>query len=87
MIYIHKSKVNKRVYMVKVVVRAETYRRFFTLTLTATLTPTRGPCLVAVLGKTLLRAAILSRTHDVFKNPYITLFLHIIFGPDYYVPP
>ena len=35
----------------------------------------------------LLRGAILIRTHVVFKNPYITLFLHMIFGPDYYGPP
>ena len=35
----------------------------------------------------LLRGAIVIRTHDVPKNPYIPLFLHTILGPDYYVLP
>ena len=33
-----------------------------------------------------LRGAIVIRTHDVPKNPYIPLFLHNMFGPDYYEP-
>ena len=35
----------------------------------------------------MLRGAIVLRTQDVHKNPYITLFLHTTLGPDYYVPP
>ena len=35
----------------------------------------------------LLRGAIVIRTHDVPKNPYVPLFLLTILGPDYYVPP
>ena len=31
--------------------------------------------------------AIVIRTHDGPKNPYIPLFLHAILGPEYYVPP
>ena len=34
-----------------------------------------------------LRGGIVIRTHDVRKNPYITLFLHAWLGPDYCVPP
>ena len=34
-----------------------------------------------------LRGGILIRTHHIHKNLYITLFLLIIFGPYYYVPP
>ena len=36
---------------------------------------------------TLLRGAILIRTRHIHKNLYITLFLLIIVGPYYYVPP
>ena len=35
----------------------------------------------------ILRGGIVLRTHDGPKNPYITLFLHTILGPDYYVLP
>ena len=35
----------------------------------------------------LLRGGIVIRTHRIHKNLYITLFLLIIFGPYYYVPP
>ena len=35
----------------------------------------------------LLRGAILIRTHHTHKKLYITLFLLIMFGPYYYVPP
>ena len=31
--------------------------------------------------------AIIIRTHDGPKNPYMPVFLHTILGPDYYVPP
>ena len=41
--------------------------------------PTRGP-----VGPSLLQGAIVLRTHDAPKNPYISLFLHTILGPDYY---
>ena len=34
-----------------------------------------------------LRGAIVIRTHHIHKNLYITIFLLIIFGPYYYVPP
>ena len=34
-----------------------------------------------------LRGCIVIRTHNGPKNPHITLFLHTILGPDYYVAP
>ena len=36
---------------------------------------------------TVLREAIVIRTHDGPKHPHISLFLHTIIGPDYNVPP
>ena len=39
---------------------------------------------VVLPNRLLLLWAIVFRTHDVRKNPYIPLFLHTILGPDYY---
>ena len=43
--------------------------------------------LVPGMYQVLLRGGIVIRTHRIHKNLYITLFLLIIFGPYYYVPP
>ena len=48
-------------------------------------------CAELLLGKSgssycNLRESIVIRTHDVPKNPYVSLFLHTMLGPDYYVP-
>ena len=40
-----------------------------------------------MLIRPILRGARVFRTHHVPKNPYLPLFLHIILGPDYYIPP
>ena len=42
---------------------------------------------IPLISSALLRGAIVIRTHDVPKNPYVPLFLLTILGPDYYVPP
>ena len=48
----------------------------------------RAPLLAtAVLGIAFFREAIVVRTYDVHKNPYIPLRLRTILGPDYCVPP
>ena len=39
-----------------------------------------------LLSDYMLRVAIVIRTHDGPKNPYILLFLLTILGPDYCVP-
>ena len=48
----------------------------------------RGPYLLAPSKlDSLLRGAIVNRTHDIHKNLYNTLLLLSIFGPIYYGPP
>ena len=37
--------------------------------------------------KLLLRGTILNRTYGAYKNLYISLFLLVLLGPIYYVPP
>ena len=46
----------------------------------------KSPCCWSSYNR-YLRGAILSRTHHIHKNLYITLFLLIIFSSNYYVPP
>ena len=48
---------------------------------------TFGPTNYLVQVGELLRGAIVIRTHNVHKSPYISLFSCTVLGPDYYVPP
>ena len=48
--------------------------------------PSSRSCVAHPIAVLILWGARVFRTHDGPKNRYISLFLHTILGPDYYVP-